>query len=89
MKGMKGVKLMKKSFPGLLVFFMSFMQLHGLHVAGPGTRTGCCSARDDVCVKPARVFDGDAVQEGWAVVVRGQRIESAGPAATARRPPAP
>ncbi len=37
-------------------------------------------------IKPARVFDGDAVREGWAVVVRGQRIESAGPAAAATAP---
>jgi imidazolonepropionase-like amidohydrolase len=34
-------------------------------------------------LKPARVFDGDASepQEGWAVRVRGNRIEAAGPAA--------
>jgi imidazolonepropionase-like amidohydrolase len=32
-------------------------------------------------LRPARVFDGDAVHEGWAVLVRGQRIEAAGPAA--------
>src|SRR5436190_11640694 len=31
-------------------------------------------------LRPARVFDGDSLQEGWAVVVRGQRIEAAGPA---------
>jgi len=31
-------------------------------------------------LRPARVFDGDAVQEGWAVRVRGARIEAAGPA---------
>jgi imidazolonepropionase-like amidohydrolase len=31
-------------------------------------------------LRPARVFDGEAMQEGWAVVVRGQRIEAAGPA---------
>jgi imidazolonepropionase-like amidohydrolase len=30
---------------------------------------------------PARVFDGEALQEGWAVRVRGERIEAAGPAA--------
>jgi imidazolonepropionase-like amidohydrolase len=28
---------------------------------------------------PSRVFDGEAVHEGWIVVVRGQRIEGAGP----------
>jgi imidazolonepropionase-like amidohydrolase len=35
-----------------------------------------------VLLKPARVFDGDAVHEGWAVLVRGTQIESAGPAAS-------
>jgi imidazolonepropionase-like amidohydrolase len=38
-------------------------------------------------LKPARVFDGDAVHDGWTVVVRGQRIEAAGPA-SATTPPA-
>lgn len=33
-------------------------------------------------LRPARVFDGDTVHEGWAVRVRGTRIEAAGPAAT-------
>ncbi len=31
-------------------------------------------------LKPARVFDGDELHEGWAVRVRGDRIDSAGPA---------
>jgi len=33
-------------------------------------------------LKPARVFDGDAVHEGWAILVRGTQIESAGPIAS-------
>jgi imidazolonepropionase-like amidohydrolase len=37
-------------------------------------------------LKPARVFDGDAMHEGWAVVVRGARIESVGPAANLAAP---
>ena len=32
-------------------------------------------------LKPARVFDGEAMQEGWAVRVRAGRIDAAGPAA--------
>ncbi|HEX3748191.1 MAG TPA: amidohydrolase family protein [Bryobacteraceae bacterium] len=32
-------------------------------------------------LRPARVFDGEAMQEGWAVRVRGDRVEAAGPAA--------
>jgi len=30
-------------------------------------------------VRPARVFDGRELHEGWAVSVRGERIEAAGP----------
>jgi imidazolonepropionase-like amidohydrolase len=30
-------------------------------------------------LKPARVFDGETMHEGWAVRVRGDRIETAGP----------
>ena len=33
-------------------------------------------------LKPARVFDGESMHEGWAVRVRGDRIEAAGPAAS-------
>jgi imidazolonepropionase-like amidohydrolase len=36
-------------------------------------------------LQPAGVFDGDTMHAGWTVVVRGNRIESAGPATT---PPA-
>jgi imidazolonepropionase-like amidohydrolase len=32
-------------------------------------------------LKPARVFDGEAMHEGWAVRVAGDRIEAAGPSA--------
>src|SRR5262245_41848966 len=38
-------------------------------------------AQDATVLKPARVFDGDAMHEGWAVRTRSGRIESAGPAA--------
>jgi imidazolonepropionase-like amidohydrolase len=34
-----------------------------------------------VVLKAARVFDGEATHEGWAVRVKGDRIEAAGPAA--------
>jgi imidazolonepropionase-like amidohydrolase len=35
-----------------------------------------------VVLRPARVFDGEALHDGWAVRVRGERIEAAGPAAS-------
>ena len=37
------------------------------------------TAPDSFVLKPARVFDGESMHEGWLVRVRGQRIESAGP----------
>jgi imidazolonepropionase-like amidohydrolase len=33
-------------------------------------------------LRPARVFDGETMQEGWGVRVRGDRIDAAGPLAT-------
>jgi len=34
-----------------------------------------------IVLQPARVFDGETLHEGWAVRVKGERIEAAGPAA--------
>ena len=33
-------------------------------------------------LRPARVFDGEAMHDGWAVRVAGTRIEAVGPAAS-------
>src|SRR5436305_11148524 len=33
-------------------------------------------------LKPARVFDGETIHEGWVVRVRGDRVDAAGPAAS-------
>jgi imidazolonepropionase-like amidohydrolase len=60
-------------------------------LAAQGRRGGGAGAQSNLPVKtyvltPARVFDGDAMHEGWVVVVRGQRIESAGPAAGVTTP---
>ena len=39
-------------------------------------------------LKPARVFDGESAQlhEGWAVLVRGERIDAAGPSGEIKAP---
>ena len=42
----------------------------------------CAAAQDATVLKPARVFDGETLHEGWAVRVRGDRIEAAGPLAS-------
>jgi imidazolonepropionase-like amidohydrolase len=52
----------------------------GLAAQGRGRGGGAGTASTPLLIKPARVFDGESMHEGWAVVVRGQRIEAAGPA---------
>jgi imidazolonepropionase-like amidohydrolase len=37
-------------------------------------------------LKPAGVFDGETSHDGWVVLVRGSKIESAGPAADVKAP---
>ncbi|MBV8818062.1 MAG: amidohydrolase family protein [Acidobacteriaceae bacterium] len=39
-------------------------------------------AQDSVVLRPARVFDGEAMHEGWAVRVQKDRITAAGPASS-------
>jgi len=51
--------------------------------AAAATQPGAQDAPAAIVLRPARVFDGDTMHEGWAVRVRGQRIEAAGPAAAA------
>jgi imidazolonepropionase-like amidohydrolase len=38
----------------------------------------CAQAPPVTVLRPARVFDGDAMHEGWAVRVRGDRIDAVG-----------
>jgi imidazolonepropionase-like amidohydrolase len=51
-----------------------------LAVASPIAQT--TSAPAVTILKPARVFDGEAMHEGWAVRVKGDRIDAAGPEAS-------
>jgi len=38
-------------------------------------------------IEPSRVFDGENLHTGWRIVVRGERIEAAGPASAVAAPP--
>src|SRR4029079_18682487 len=52
-----------------------------------GGRGNAARENDTITIlKPARVFDGESMHEGWAVRVRGERIEAAGPAASVESP---
>src|SRR5829696_5289840 len=44
------------------------------------------SAPSAIVLQPDRVFDGESTHAGWVVVVRGDRIEAAGPAASTPAP---
>ena len=66
---------------------LSWLCLVPLALSAQGTRT--TPMRDPAAVtvlRPARVFDGEAMREGWAVRVRGDRIEAVGPAAAIAGP---
>lgn len=45
------------------------------------------NAQTTYLLKPDRVFDGRDMQENWAVLVTGERIEAAGPAGQIKTPP--
>ena len=42
---------------------------------------------DVILLQPDRVFDGEAMQTGWSILVSGDRIEAAGPSAGLEAPP--
>jgi len=55
--------------------------LFALILAAVAHATGSAQdAKSATVVRPARVFDGELVHEGWVVRVGGMRIEAAGPA---------
>jgi imidazolonepropionase-like amidohydrolase len=54
----------------------------GATLAAQGRAGGAPQPASVYLLKPSRVFDGEAVRDGWAVLVRGTRIEAAGPAAS-------
>ena len=62
------------------VNFVNFVglaaQLLGLLLATP-------AAAETLLIKPARVFDGSALHQGWSVLIEGDRIAAAGPNVTA------
>jgi imidazolonepropionase-like amidohydrolase len=55
------------------------VQVRGPHPPGSGAVT---------VLRPARVFDGETLHEGWAVRVKGERIDAAGPASSIGATPA-
>jgi len=48
---------------------------------GVSTQNQAAAEPGAIILRPARVFDGETMHEGWAVRVVGERIDSVGPAA--------
>src|SRR5262245_58321447 len=68
---------MRKTCAALVLAFFSAVL--------PGAQTPAPLASVTV-IKPARVFDGDTMHEGWAVRVKGDKIDAVGPAASVSAP---
>src|SRR5947199_2431753 len=68
-----------------LIFVCSFIQM----IPTALTQTPSPKPPDTVyLLKPARIFDGESAQlhDGWAVLVRGEKIEAVGPASEVKAP---
>ena len=55
-------------------------------VSGSALAQAPNAPQPDTLLIPQAVFDGERLQSGWAVVVRGERIVAAGPVASVQKP---
>ena len=62
---------------------LSLICLAPLVAGAQGRASRPAAAAEIIVLRPARVFDGDTMHEGWSVRVKGDRIEAAGPDASA------
>jgi imidazolonepropionase-like amidohydrolase len=70
---------------GYYVRFMRHLLLLALiawQLSPAGQTTAPVKTESITILRPARVFDGDTIRDGWSVRVRGERIDAAGPAAS-------
>ena len=58
-----------------------FALFFSLIVAGLSAQTQPAADSAAVVLRPARVFDGETMHEGWAVRVAGERVDAVGPVA--------
>jgi len=69
-----------------LVLTMAVPLAGSMHAQGGRGPTGGPTSDAPVTIlRPARVFDGESMHEGWTVRVRGDRIEAAGPSVDTSR----
>jgi imidazolonepropionase-like amidohydrolase len=68
------------------VFAIALLAVAPALLAGQGRGVRPTPSSDVFVLRPARVFDGETVHEGWAVRVKGERIDAVGPAASIPSP---
>jgi imidazolonepropionase-like amidohydrolase len=68
--------------PALLRTLLALAALAPAAPAAAQQRAPVADSTAFTLLTPARVFDGADMHEGWAVLVRGERIAAAGPSAT-------
>jgi imidazolonepropionase-like amidohydrolase len=76
------------ALPSLLLLPLALFAQAPRPGSGEGQRPPRTATADAAVtvLRPDRVFDGEVMHEGWAVRVRGDRIDAAGPAATVAVP---
>ncbi len=63
---------------------LAFLAISHLSTGLPSATAA--NAQEGILLRPSRVFDGESLHEGWTVLVRGNRIEAAGPASQVDAP---
>lgn len=81
------LKVLCRQAPWLLVGLCALLACAGLAEMA-GQTAALQKSANSYLLKPARVFDGVEMHEGWAVLVNGDRIEKAGPAGEIAAPAA-
>jgi imidazolonepropionase-like amidohydrolase len=71
---------------GLAVFSILAAVVASIALPAGQGRGGGQGGAGAYLLRPARVFDGETLHEGWVVLVRGSRIDAAGPAASVGAP---
>ena len=69
---------MRFRFPALGVLLAALVCFSGGNSTA-FTQSQSTAAPSSYLLKPNRIFDGVELREGWAVMVRGEKIEAAGP----------
>jgi imidazolonepropionase-like amidohydrolase len=75
-----------KSFTLLLITAMAIGAVTADQGRGGGRGGGAPGPSTTYVIRPARVFDGEAIHDGWVVVAQGPRIQAAGPAGSVTPP---